>query len=144
MPALDYEQEQCASESEAGSSLLLQSQRQELHAEIQRAKSIPKVHGREGLYSEETLDRAIAFLRAHIERLWQSYGVKAPMPVIGPGPNRSVDLFWETPPWQLLVNIPASTNTLATFYGHDQNRQKIKGSFDPQTFSFSVAACLMV
>jgi hypothetical protein len=152
MPVIDWEQEQeqeqdtpeaCEDTAPTSSSRLLQSQRQELEAEIQRAKSIPEIHSEEGLYSQETLDRAVAFLRMHVEGLWRSYGVKAPIPTIGPGPNGSVDLFWERVPWQLLVNIPAATNALATFYGHDQRQQKTKGSVDPNTFSFSIAACLM-
>jgi hypothetical protein len=152
MPAIDWEQEQeqdtftpesCEDTAPTSSGRLLQSQRQELETEIRRAKSIPEIHGPEGLYSQETLDRAVAFLRMHVERLWRSYGVRAPIPAIGPGPDGSVDIFWELAPWQLLVNIPANPNALATFYGHDQRQQKTKGSVDSNTFSFSIAACLM-
>lgn len=155
MTAIDWEQEQDSSEPEEtaiwedtpqSSSRLLESRRQELRSEIAHAKSIlsqPEINGQEGLYSEETLDRATAFLKMHIEELWQSYGFNAPIPTIGPGPDGSVDLFWEQVSWKLLVNIPATTGALATFYGDDHGRQKTKGSFDPNKFSFNIAACLM-
>lgn len=155
MPAIDWEEEQDSSEPEEitawedtprSSSRLLESLHQELEAEIRQAESVlgpPEINGQERLYSEETLDRAVAFLRMHIEGLWRSYGFKTPIPTIGPGPDGSVDLFWEQVSWKLLVNIPATTDALATFYGDDHGRQKTKGSLDPNKFSFSIAACLM-
>lgn len=154
MPAI-WEEEQDSSEPEEmpdwedtprSSSRLLESLRQELEAEIGQAESVlrlPEMNGQEQLYSEKTLDRAVAFLKMHIEELWRSYGFRASVPVIGPGPDGSVDLFWERVSWKLLVNIPATTDALATFYGDDHGRQKTKGSFDPNKFSFSIAACLM-
>jgi hypothetical protein len=153
MPALDWDQrgpvpvpsEEIGywDDTPRASSRLLKSQRQELEAEIEQAKSILEIHDQEGLYSEETLDRAIAFLRVHAEGLWRSYGFSAPIPTIGPGPNGSVDLFWEQVSWKLLVNIPATRDALATFYRDDHGRQKAKGSFDPDKFSVNIAACLM-
>jgi hypothetical protein len=139
-----YEPEETAAWEVASqpSSRLLRSQRQELWAEIEHARSIPGTHDQEGFYSEETLDRAVAFLEMHIDRLWRSYGVRAPIPTIGPGPAGSVDLFWEWASWKLLVNIPAAPDTLATFYADDRGRQRTKGSFDSNEFSPGIAACL--
>jgi hypothetical protein len=157
MPALDWIQDNEPLETEGApadtwedtpqaSSRLLKAQRQEIEAEIEQAKSIlksPELDDKEKLYSEETLDRAVAFMKMHIEFVWRSYGMKAPIPTIGPGPHGSVDLYWEQASWRLLVNIPAATDALATFYADDHGRQKTRGSVDPNKFSVSVAACLM-
>jgi len=154
IPMWEEEQEQAPGPTEIcilentlhGSSRLLKNQHQGLEAEIQHAKTIlgqPEMTAQEGIYSEETLDRAIAFLRTHIEGLWQSHGLNAPIPTIGPGPAGSVDLYWAQPSWRLLVNIPAATNALATFYTDDRGQQKTRGSVDPNKFSVSIAACLM-
>lgn len=147
---LDYpEPEECISERETprGSRRLLETYRAELEAEIEQARNIlnePQAAPEEcGFYSEQTLERAVGFLRTHIEWLWRSYGVKVGVPTIGPGPNESVDLYWQTPSWRLLVNIPSNVLALATFYGDDNGRQKSKGSFDPESLSGSIAACLM-
>ncbi|SRR5260221_4778014 len=128
------------------SSRLLKTQCQEVEAEIAHAKDIlrlPELDDKESLYSEETLDRAVAFMKTHIEWVWRSYGTKAPIPTIGPGPHGRVDLYWEQPSWRLLVNIPATKDALATFYADDYGRQKTRGSVDPNKFSVTIAACLM-
>lgn len=158
MTVFDWEQEQeqespgppteiCTLEdSLQGSSRFLNSHRQGLEAEIENARKIlgePDITAQEGIYSEETLDRAVGFLKTHIEGIWQSYGIKAPIPTIGPGPAGSVDLYWEQASWKLLINIPAATDALATFYADDHGRQKTRGSVDPYKFSVSIAACLM-
>lgn len=122
-------------------------ERQELEAEIEQANNIldQPAEGEEGetLYSKETLDRAVKFLRLHIEEALRTYSLQAPSPKIGPGPNRSVDLYWRQPSWKLLVNIPADAGTPATFYGDDYESQRTKGSLDPKKISITVLAWLM-
>ncbi len=95
------------------------------------------------VYSEGTLNRAIAFLMMHLEQLWRQFGVCPPIPKIGPGPDGSVDLHWREPSWELLVNIPADTNELAAFYGDNYGAQKIKGSLESQKFNLGIAEWLM-
>jgi hypothetical protein len=155
MPTLDLREEQESFESEEitswedtaqGATRLLETQRKNIEAEIEYAKSIlgqPEVDGEESFYSEETLDRAIAFLKTHIEWAWRAHGAKAPIPTIGPGPHRSVDLYWKQPSWKLLVNVPANKDLPATFYGDNYGRQKIKGSLDPTELSIPIIAWLM-
>lgn len=157
IPAMESEQEdeqECAESTEIsipedalqGPSRLLKNQRQGLEAEIEHAQNIlrqPNITAEEGIYSRETLDRAVSFLKTHIEGLWQAYGSKAPMPTIGPGPAGSVDLYWEQKSWKLLINIPPAADALATFYADDYGRQKTRGSIDPNKFSIGVAAWLM-
>lgn len=96
----------------------------------------------EELYSPETLLRAEAFLKAQIEWLWRSCGIKAAIPSVGPGPAGSVDLYWKEQDWELLVNIPPF-GQLATFYGENYGSEKNKGSFEPEKLSTNIVAWLM-
>jgi hypothetical protein len=41
------------------------------------------------------------------------------------------------------VNIPASVDKLASFYGDNYGAQKIKGSVDLKTFNLVIASWLM-
>jgi len=134
-------------EVQQGVGLLLQSQREELEAEVEQAETLvvehPSLGGEEGGYSAETMGRAIAFLKAHVERAWRSHGTKAPIPTIGPGPEGSIDLYWKQPSWKLLVNVPADKDSPATFYGDDYGRQKTRGTLDLDKISVAIIAWLM-
>lgn len=146
-PESEPEQRAPQEDTPRGSSRLIETQRQTIEEEIEHAASILRqslIGGEEAFYSEKALDRAVAFLRTHIEWVWRSCGTKAPVPTIGPGPRGSVDLYWKRPSWELLVNIPASADDPGTFYGHDDNKQKAKGSFDPEYFTMSIATWLMM
>jgi hypothetical protein len=117
----------------------------ELRAEIERAEQIMVGTNweEEGqLYVKTTLDRAVAFLKMHSDFL-KPYQLQLPVPHIGAGPGGSVDLHWKREKWELLVNIPASPDELASFYGDNYGAQKIKGSVDPGTFNFGIATWLM-
>jgi hypothetical protein len=125
---------------------ILDEHRQKIEAEIQRANDARvslEEEGEADIYSQKTLDRASAFLKVHMSWSWNASGTLAPIPAIGPGPNGSVDLYWTTSRRKLLVNIPASEDASATFYGDDNHRQKIKGSFDANDLSLAVIAWLM-
>ena len=120
---------------------------QQLEAEIEQAKLILNLGDDwdgEGSasYSEATLERAIAFLNMHMERLWKSYGIPSPIPSIGPGPDGSIDVHWKQPTWELLVNIPGDANEMAAFYGDNYGTQKIKGSLNPECFNLGIAEWL--
>ena len=153
MPAFDLEEEPETQPKESdwedtsqGSTRLLDAQRLNIDAEIEQARSgadQPALDGEEYRYSEETLDQAIKFLKTHIEWAWRYRGAKAPVPTIGPGPNGSVDLYWQQPSWKLLGNIPDEKNAPATFYGDNYGSQKTKGSLDPNELSITIIAWLM-
>ena len=64
------------------------------------------------------------------------------MPQINPGPDGSIDLFWDQPTLELLVNIPANSTQEASFYGEDR-RSHIKGSFDTSERGIGVVFWLM-
>ncbi len=119
-----------------------------LKAEIEQAKRILELEddwdGEGSLgYSEDTFNRAITFLTTHVERLWDTYSIPLPIPRIGPGPDGSIDLHWKQPSWELLVNIPADANEMATFYGDNYAAQKFRGSLDPKNFNLGIATWLM-
>jgi len=123
--------------------------REELEAEIERliqTLNLQHVWDSEGgnAYTEDTLNRTIAFLMVQSDWLWDVYGVKAPVPMIGPGPNGTIDLYWKQPAWELLINIPAGSSEPATFYGHNYGSQKIKGSFDPDKVTGGIIEWLML
>ena len=121
---------------------------QGLKAEIDQAKRILELkddwdgEGSPG-YSEDTFNRAIAFLTTHAQWLWESCGICLPVPRIGPGPDGSIDIHWKQTSWELLVNIPADASEMATFYGDNYEAQKIRGSLDPKNFNLGIATWLM-
>src|ERR1700728_152131 len=114
---------------EQPSSILAES-RDEFKAEIARATTFLNSRDEDGepYYSKVTLDRGIAFLKMHIDGLWRYSGIIAPVPTIGPGPKASLDLYWKTASFELLVNIPASPHELSSFYGRDESQQTTRGS----------------
>lgn len=119
----------------------------ELQGEIENARKAILEHANSrsedvDYYSLTTFARAVAFLVAHSEYLRQ-FDLDLPTPHIGPGPDGSVDLHWKRSSWELLVNIPAEEDSMASFYGDNYGVQKIKGSVDPKTCNVGLAAWLM-
>jgi hypothetical protein len=70
-------------------------------------------------YSEQTWKRAIQFLLRNVTLVWRRHRVPVPVPRILPGPEGSIDLHWRTPARELLINIPASPEEAASYYGDD-------------------------
>jgi hypothetical protein len=143
----DFEEDIQEEIPQSSATLLLIARREELEAEIEQAKALvndgPFVDEEIGSYSSQTLQRAIEFLKTHIEWVWRKRGKNAPLPTIGPGPDRSIDLYWKEQSWKLLVNIPAGDEALATFYGDDYGTQTTKGSVHPKELSLAIVAWLM-
>ena len=52
---------------------------------------------------------------------------------IDPGPNASIDLHWQTDDYELLINVPADTNTPVTHYGDNRAGRITKGPLDLST-----------
>src|SRR5271165_742010 len=80
----------------------------DLKAEIEQASKMLELEDDwdgEGsqTYSRDTFNRAVAFLTRHSEQL-KPYGIRLPVPKIGPGPDGSIDLHWKRRSWELLVN----------------------------------------
>jgi hypothetical protein len=143
----DYEEDILEEIPQAPATLLLGARREELEAEIEQAKTLvndhPDADEEIGSYSSETFQRAVDFLKTHIEWVWRKRGTNAPLPTIGPGPNGSIDLYWKEQGWKLLVNIPADSNALATFYGDNYGTQTTRGSLDQKELSLAIVAWMM-
>jgi len=71
-------------------------------------------------YAASTLERVNGLLSNNALSLWRSQRVQIPAPVIGPGPDGSIDINWQLTTRKLLVNVPADADKLATFYGSDR------------------------
>lgn len=80
---------------------------------------------------ENTWRRAVEFLTRYARWIWDDYGKAIDAPDIAPGPNGSVDLHWDYPAYELLVNIPHDPRAMAGFYGDNRGDAFNKGSFDP-------------
>lgn len=119
-----------------------------LKAEIEQAKRILELEddwdGEGSLgYSEDTFNRAAAFLTTHAEGFWELCGIRLPVPRIGPGPDGSLDLHWKLPSRELLVNIPADANEVPTFYGDNYGALKNRGTLEPRKFNAEIVPWLM-
>ncbi len=83
--------------------------------------------------SEQTWRRATEFLSRYVERVWDTSGDALDAPDIAPVPDGSIDLHWDSPTYEMLINIPSDARRAAGFYGDDRDRISIKGHFDPQS-----------
>lgn len=82
-------------------------------------------------HREETWTRAVEFLRRNTKWVWDTLNRVVDLPEILPGPDGSIDLHWNYPGYEMLINIPADPTNKAEFYGDDRGEGQIKGSFDP-------------
>lgn len=116
----------------------------ELETEIERVEDLlrsqAEVEHQGTPVSRATFDRAIAFLKKESSQLWVRTGVTLPAPTMGLGPDGSIDLFWSSENVELLINVPADSEELATYYGTDNRQQTIKGYLNLSTYSPMVAA----
>lgn len=83
-------------------------------------------------YKEETWRRAIGLVSdcaAEAELLLQR---ELPVPRILNGPEGSIDLHWRTPNRELLLNVPADSSELLTYYGDNrEGGEHVEGSIRP-------------
>jgi len=79
---------------------------------------------------ESTWRRAAEFLARHAQWVWESCGKVIESPHVTPGPDGSIDLHWDYPTYEMLINIPADARAMAGFYGDDRGNISIKGKFD--------------
>jgi hypothetical protein len=143
----DYEMEPEVKEREPKSDQTVDKRIDDpLRVEITRAQQMigtPNADEDSLAYSRETLNVAIEFLRAQSAQFRKMYGSCPPVPLIGPGPDGSVDLHWKQEKWELLVNIPSGVNQQAAFYGDDYGIQIIKGTLNPKKVNYGIIAWLI-
>ena len=80
-------------------------------------------------YSEKTWDWAVRFLRSYMNFVYERFGIVIAAPRILPGPDGSIDLHWKSDVCELLLNIPADENGIATFYADNKDNEEIRGKF---------------
>lgn len=68
-------------------------------------------------YHKETWARAVTFLLNMSAELWTDKDQAVPVPRIGKGPEGSIDIHWQLPDRELLVNIAAFPANSMSFYG---------------------------
>lgn len=107
----------------------------ELATEISRSRYILELEdnwddaGSPG-YKAATWLRAIRYLQGHASRLKSKFGINVRAPIISQGPDGSIDIYWKTGDYRLLLNIPEDKGAKATFYGEDSSGFSIKGELD--------------
>jgi hypothetical protein len=82
-------------------------------------------------YSETTWQRAVLFVRLQWEEYVRLFCEPMPIPAIQPGPHGSIDVFWETLDFDLLVNIPPALNQEAEFSGDRNGKRRFDGTLNP-------------
>jgi hypothetical protein len=104
----------------------------ELEQAIKNSKAILSLEvdadaGITEVYTEATWDRAITLLRTLAELFWQAAGDSLKPPSIAPAASGSIDLFWEWPHLNLLINVPSDVAKGITFFGRRFKGSKISG-----------------
>ena len=82
-------------------------------------------------YVEATWARAVDYLEKSAERLWDMHGIVLDPPEILPGPDGSIDLHWNQPDYEMLINFPSDEDSPAGFYADDKGNLSIKGKINP-------------
>ncbi len=83
-------------------------------------------------YSEAHVARVASFVTSIIECI-PLYGRRlALLPQISPGPGTSIDVFWQLPKRELLLNFPSDVSGFVTYSGEalGGERAEIRGSLD--------------
>lgn len=82
-------------------------------------------------YERETWERALKFVLWNAVELWRKERVRVEPPAIRNGPEESIDIHWNFPGVELLVNVPSASDHPATFYGLNKSgRTEIRGNLD--------------
>jgi hypothetical protein len=89
-----------------------------------------------------TVETATRFLRAASE-MASAIGRSLPLPVVSPCHDGSIDLFWKSNAYQLLVNIQPPHANESDFYGETAAGFKFKGTFRSGTSDASVIPTLL-
>jgi len=92
-------------------------------------------------YSEDVLERAVAFLWRTARWTLSQLGQVIDAPRVLPGSHGSIDLFWSSQDYELLINVPKQ-GTIARFYGDDRGKLSIKGTVE--LASSNVPLCLFL
>jgi len=120
--------------------IVLPTQLKKIGEEIRASKQILSLkenwdgEGSPG-YKESTWIRTVEFLANYALRIWREFELIIDTPIISQGPEGSIDIYWKTNDYDLLVNISENPESPATFYGENKGKNHIKGSFDPSDYN---------
>ncbi len=81
-------------------------------------------------YTIETWRRAADFVKAQVLLARDWPGLRFSPPVINAADRGTIDVYWQLPDRQLLINIPSEAETKATFYGETGTGETIGGKID--------------
>lgn len=79
-------------------------------------------------WSEDTWNRTVSYLRDIMHRIWKEKGLLIDIPDIEPSRNGSIDIHWDYPEYELVINVKADETAEATFYGDNREKIKVKGT----------------
>jgi hypothetical protein len=96
-------------------------------------KLSPEWDGEEGTQTidRETLKRATSILRGLADIMWSENSQRIIPPQIGPCQDGSIDLYWNTSTFTLLINVPSIDKGLPDYFGDKSDGVSIKGSIKP-------------
>ncbi|HUP59278.1 MAG TPA: hypothetical protein VNA69_02535 [Thermoanaerobaculia bacterium] len=89
-----------------------------------------------------TWSRATAFLRSAIAK--SGCGAALPVPKISACRDGSIDLFWTTTEFRLLINIKALPQVESDYYGETVDGFVVKGAFQAEKHDLSVVIKLLL
>lgn len=86
----------------------------------------------------ETFRLATRFLLKTVRAVRVRSGITLPPPQIGPCADGSIDLYWKTDRFKLLINLQPGEATESDFYGETPDGLKLKGTFRPDQQDFAL------
>ncbi len=79
-------------------------------------------------YSSDTWDRAATLLLTGAVDYLGHHHQTIPIPAFDNGPEGSIDIFWDFPDGQVLLNVPAELDSPVRYYGHSSLGFEIRGT----------------
>lgn len=79
--------------------------------------------------------RATEYLRRQVRWVFERLGATLEAPELMPLADGSIDIHWETPACELLINVPSDASRPASFYGDDRGELNIKGTLATESFN---------
>jgi len=86
----------------------------------------------------ETVEAACSLLKSAHSRSMQRYGRSLPMPRVSACSDGSIDLFWKTEAYRLLINVQPADVSESDFYGETQSGLKLRGTFPASAHDLEV------
>jgi hypothetical protein len=79
------------------------------------------------MVQRSTLTRAVNFLQNTARKVFEAYKVAIDAPIFRPGPDGSVDLHWNYPAYETLINVPSNPDEPIAYYGDDKRGNSAEG-----------------